>query len=113
MRYKTEIEGHSIEIRTNRTGSIDPWSLDYATENNIRLMITSDMGVFILIDGEDIYRTNSWGAKLSEKLINGEINTFQGVMEWLAENSEKEEKTLSEMIEILRRHEKGKNQAAK
>ena len=106
LQYKTEIEGRSIEIRGNRTGSIDPWSLDYATENNIRLMITSDMGVFILLDGEDIYRTNSWGIELSEKLINGEINTFQGVMEWLAKNSEKEEKTLSEMIEILNKIKK-------
>ena len=35
-----------------------------------------------------------------QELINGEINTFQGVMEWLAENSKKE-KPLSEMIKIL------------
>ena len=38
MQYKTEIDGHSIEIRSNRTGIIDPWSLDYATKNNIRLI---------------------------------------------------------------------------
>ncbi len=100
MQYKTEIDGHSIEIKSNHTGSIDPWSLDYATKNNISLLITSDTGIFILIDGEDVYRVTSWGIKLAERLINGEINTFQGVMEWLAENSKKE-KPLLEMIKIL------------
>lgn len=56
-----EIDGHTIEYRICSTGSIDPWSLDYAHENKISLMGTSDMAEFILVDGEQIYKLSSWG----------------------------------------------------
>ena len=102
MKYKTKIDGHTIEIRSNNTGSIDPWSLDYADENGISLMITSDMAEFALVDGEDIYQIRNFrGSILGEKLINSEFDTFDEVIDWLNENSTKSRKTLSEMIDIL------------
>ena len=52
------IDGHTVEYRESSTGSCDPWSMDYANEHNINLMITADMAEFVLIDGDSIFRLN-------------------------------------------------------
>lgn len=39
MNYKVEIDGHTFEFRYSSTGSLDPWSGDYAHENNINLNV--------------------------------------------------------------------------
>ena len=97
-----EIDGHTIEYRICSTGSIDPWSLDYACENKISLMCTSDMAEFILVDGEQIYKINSWGSfSYLEKL-----KTWGEIEEWLNQNSKKLRYTLSEHIEQLRNRKK-------
>lgn len=51
-----EIDGHTIEIRYSGSGSIDPWTGDYARELGVGLMGTSDVRNFVLVDGNLIYR---------------------------------------------------------
>lgn len=51
-----EIDGHTIEIRYSGSGSIDPWTGDYARELGVGLMGTNDVRNFVLVDGNLIYR---------------------------------------------------------
>lgn len=59
MRYEKELFGHTIEIRGSGSGSIDPWSGDFARSINLGLMGTCDTAEFMLIDGQHIYRFHS------------------------------------------------------
>lgn len=51
-----KIDGHTIEIRYSGSGSIDPWTGDYARELGVGLMGTCDVRNFVLVDGNLIYR---------------------------------------------------------
>ena len=81
MKHLFTTEGHTIEFRECSTGSIDPWSLDYADENKIPLMITSDMADFVLIDGDILYKLKGYGSKPLEPLLDGTIQGFDNVMQ--------------------------------
>ena len=59
MNNKYEVFGHIVEISYSPTGSCDPWSLDYADSIGVGLMVTSDIGTFVLIDNDVIYKLNS------------------------------------------------------
>lgn len=54
------LHGHTIELRTNGTGSIDPWSEQYAMDIDLSIMCTADMAKFMLIDGDNIYKFDSF-----------------------------------------------------
>lgn len=81
MNYLFTTEGHTFEFKGCSTGSIDPWSLDYADKNEISLMITSDLADFILIDGDTLYKLKGYSPKLLEPLMNGTIQGFDNVMQ--------------------------------
>lgn len=81
MDYSFTTEGHTFEFRSCPTGSIDPWSLDYARENNIHLVGTSDFADFILIDGDTLYKLRGYNPKQLEPLMNGTIQGFDNVMQ--------------------------------
>ena len=51
-----EIDGHTIEIRYSGSGSIDPWTEEYAIKVGVALWGTSDVRYFALVDGSRIYR---------------------------------------------------------
>ena len=109
MECKLELFGHTIEIRSNSTGSIDPWSSDYAQSIDLSLMCTSDLGEFMLIDGQHIYKFESFnqGLELHEMISNGIFDSWEQFMEeWLKPKVEKRRTmdfgTLEESIESLK-----------
>lgn len=92
MKYETEIFGHTIELRSNSTGSIDPWSLDYARSIDLSLMCTSDIGEFMLIDGRKIYKFQGFKDtyELAAFLSNDIFDSWeQFINEWLNPKLEK------------------------
>ena len=50
------LDGHKIEEEVSGSGSIDPWTAEKARELDIPLMGSSDLGTYIRIDEEKIYR---------------------------------------------------------
>lgn len=51
-----KIDWHTIEIRYSGSGSIDPWSGEYAIKVGVALWGTSDIRYFAIVDGSRIYR---------------------------------------------------------
>ena len=78
MNYTTIIEGHTIEIKGSGSGSLDPWTSEYAREKGIGLMCTSDMAEFILLDGDDVWKIRNWGVKVPEMKTWNEVEQFLG-----------------------------------
>lgn len=106
---KCTIEGHTIEIRGSSTGSIDPWTIEKATEFGISLSGTSDLAEFIRIDGEHIYKLKKIGNYITfSKLVDaGFINSYPGFMLWLSENAEPDSHTsYKKSVEWLRQRRK-------
>lgn len=101
MNYKVEIEGHTFEFRYSGTGSLDPWSGDYADENNISLMVTSDVAFFMLVDGDDLYRMREDG----HVFIEDDIKTYTEAMDWLNKHAEYRG-SLMERIHSLKEYKK-------
>ena len=93
---KIEIDGHSFEFRICSTGSIDPWSLDYAIKNSINFMISDDMTYFVLLDGDSIYKLLNYG-HIFEDVIP---KTFEEAKEWL-DNYTKFKGSLKDSIQSL------------
>ena len=56
MNIVKEINGHTIEVCYSGSGSIDPWSGEYAIKVGVALWGTSDISYFALVDGSRIYR---------------------------------------------------------
>ena len=86
------LDGHTIEIRGSGSGSLDPWTSDFAKEIDCSLMCTSDMADFILIDGDNIYKLRSFndGRELYEIIQNGVIDSWDIFLnEWLNPQVEK------------------------
>ena len=80
---KKEIDGHTFEIRYSGSGSIDPWTGDYARENNISLIGTSDVVSFILVDGDNIYRSR----RSLVNFITSDFDNYESAMEWIKEHT--------------------------
>lgn len=96
-----EIESHTIEIKMSSTGSIDPWSSKWADENSLPIMCTSDLAKFILIDGEEIYRLDTWNTDF----LSSGLTKFSEVLEWLEGRTTYFGK-LSESIRCLEKRKK-------
>lgn len=79
---KLELFGHLVEIDSSGTGSIDPWTQDYANEHNIPLMGTTDIGYFVLIDGNHIYKIRNQ-YKFYKELELSDVTSWDDVMKIL------------------------------
>lgn len=99
MNHKKEIEGHTFEYSYSGTGSLDPWSGDYAHENNISLMVTSDVAFFVLVDGDSLYRMRCDGYSF----VDSNFTTYNEVMEWLSKHAEPKG-SLKESIQSLKEY---------
>lgn len=75
-----ELDGVSIKVEHSSSGSIDPWTYEYAAQKRVGLVGTSDIGLFTLI-GEHIYKLDN----ISERDFIFEITNrdFTGVEELL------------------------------
>lgn len=54
--FNVMIKGHTLEFRTSSSGSIDPWTMDYASEHKIGLIGTADIKDFVKVDNTWIYK---------------------------------------------------------
>lgn len=63
-----KIDGHTIEVSYSGSGSIDPWSGEYAIKMDVALWGTSDVRYFALVDGSRIYRLQDNYAQFIESL---------------------------------------------
>lgn len=63
-----QIDGHTIEVCYSGSGSIDPWSGEYARKAGVALWGTSDVRYFALVDGSHIYRLQDDFAQFIEAL---------------------------------------------
>ena len=113
MKANLSLHGHTIEISSSGTGSIDPWSLDYAHSIDLSLMCTADMAEFMLIDGTHIYKFRSFndGAELHEYIKCEVFDTWEEFeREWLNPKIEKRhifyEGTLEDSIKVLKASKK-------
>ena len=77
-----EIDGHTIEVRYSGSGSIDPWSGEYATKVGVALWGTSDVRYFALVDGNLIYRLHDGG--ITKFISTIENLSFEEVMNVLS-----------------------------
>ena len=109
MKAELKLHGHTIEICSSGTGSIDPWSLDFARRIDLSLMCTADMAEFMLIDGTHIYKFRSFndGAELHEYITCEVFDTWEEFeREWLNPKIEKRhifyEGTLEDSIKNLK-----------
>ena len=75
-----EIDGHTIEIRYSGSGSIDPWTGDYARELGVGLMGTSDIGEFVLVDGNLIYRLRNGYIPFMASIENLSFEEVMGIL---------------------------------
>lgn len=107
MNFNAEMDSHIVEFLFGTTGSIDPWSLAYADENNIDVWITRDPTYFVRLEGESIYRFDKSSAddinneqKIVEEIKTYKDTKFSDLVIWLAKNCVKMP-DYSEMIEQL------------
>ena len=113
MQTKLELYGHTLEIRGSGTGSVDPWSQDFAHSIDVSLMCTSDMAEFMLIDGQKIYKFESFNQahELHELISNGIFDSWEQFDdEWLVPKIRQHRTiyfgTLDESIESLKEHKR-------
>ena len=86
MYHTIEFDGHKIEFRSSGSGSLDPWTSEYARSLGVGIMCTSDIGEFMLIDDEHIYKFESCNQayELSTMLREGIIDNWEMFeKEWL------------------------------
>ena len=82
MEYK--IDEHTIEFQGSGTGSIDPWSSEYARKINVSVMCTADMAEFMLVDGSHIYKFDSFNnAKWLGSCLEEGFVTWEMFTKWL------------------------------
>lgn len=97
------IKGHTLEFRTSSSGSIDPWTMDYASEHKIGIIGTADIKDFVKVDNTWIYKiTRGFTASFYNKYSNDELKTWEEVQDWLNNNCELI-KNVSEIEEIGKR----------
>ena len=111
---KKEIGGHTIEVVLNGTGSVDPWSCDFARSINLGIMCTSDLGYFMLIDGNLVYKIerDNIAMELETLLATNYFDRWEEFEEtWLKPHLEEKYcikywYTLEESIEGLKKRKK-------
>ena len=106
-----KIFGHTIEFRGSGTGSLDPWSADYAHEQNVSMMCTADMASFALIDGERVFRIKHGITplynELKEALENDKVTSWDDAFAIFSEHIDREFEPLSKSkhgIDIMKMH---------
>ncbi len=106
---KFNLFGHTLEISYSGSGSIDPWSGEFARSINLGLWGTSDVGEFMLVDGSRIYKLDrsSLVMELRSFIDAGIFDSWeQFENEWLKKLIEKKHifdwGTLSEHIEGMK-----------
>lgn len=102
MNNTFQIEGHTIEFRTSASGSLDPWTSEYARNINFPLMCTADMAKFMLVDGSHIYKFESFeiAYDLVDKISNGSICKWKEFIDWISDTRRTRDfGTLEESIE--------------
>ena len=94
-----KIFGHTIEFKESGMGSLDPWSADYAHEQNVSLMGTDDMASFALIDGERVFRIKNnitpLYNELKEAVENDKIDSWDGAFDIFSKHVDSEFEPLS------------------
>ena len=102
VNFEEIIEGHTLYFKTSSTGSVSPWELDFANENNIPLIGTADLCDFLLVDGDTIYKLK-WNAVF--KFEEANIETWDEFQGWIKDNCERGEDgySLKEAIERIKR----------
>jgi hypothetical protein len=111
---KKEFDGHTIEVVLNGTGSVDPWSCEFAKSIDLGIMCTSDLGYFMLIDGSRVYKIKRSDAamELKELLAENYFDCWEEFEEtWLKPHLEDKYcveywYTLEESIESLKERKK-------
>ena len=97
MEYKVEIEGHTIELRGSSTGSIDPWTLEYAIKKDVALWCTSDLGLFALVDDDHILKLRGCTTVEFYDIVQDDgFQTWADVEDWLNKNIERDFGSLEE-----------------
>ena len=111
MKTTLDLYGHTIDICSNGTGFIDPWSCKFASDIDLSLMVTSDIGEFMLIDGSHIYKFDSFNdaRELHSFIDNGIFDSWeQFEKEWLKPRLKKRwlrvDGTLEDSINSLIKH---------
>ena len=107
---------HTIEVKESGMGSLDPWSADYAHEQNVSMMGTDDMASFALIDGERVFKIKNSITplynELKEALENDKIASWDDAFDIFSKHIDREFEPLSKSkhdIDIMKmRHEKFK-----
>ena len=105
---------HTIEFKESGMGSLDPWSADYAHEQNVSMMGTDDMASFALIDGERVFKIKNSITplynELKEALENDKIASWDDAFDIFSKHIDREFEPLSKSkhdIDIMKmRHEK-------
>lgn len=103
--------GHTIEFRGSGTGSLDPWSGDYAHEQGVSIMCTADMASFVLIDGERVFRIKHGLIplynELKEALENDKVASWDDAFAIFSKYVDREFEPLSKSkhgIDIMKMH---------
>lgn len=111
MKTTLNLYGHTIDICSNSTGFIDPWSCKFASDIDLSLMVTSDIGEFMLIDGSHIYKFESFNdaRELHNFIDSGVFDSWeQFEKEWLKPRLKKRrlryDGTLDDSINSLIKH---------
>ena len=102
---------HTIEFKESGMGSLDPWSADYAHEQNVSMMGTDDMASFALIDGERVFKIKNSITplynELKEALENDKIASWDDAFDIFSKHIDREFEPLSKSkhdIDIMKMH---------
>lgn len=79
-----KIGGHTIEVSYSSTGTFDPWFLELAMKYNMSLMCTSDIGYFMRIDDDSIFKL------LDPVAVDKKVLTWEAMYEAMPEEVENE-----------------------
>lgn len=99
MEYR--IDGHHcLEFEMSGSGSIDPWSGAYARGIGVTQWGTADLGDFVLVDGDGVYRLRSTPTRFNDFWQKSD-KTWETAIKWVEDNKESYFGSLKEMKKDL------------
>lgn len=98
MEYK--IGEHTLNFEWSGSGSIDPWSGAYAREIGVTQWGTSDIGNFVLVDGDGVYRLRSSLVRFNDFWEKSD-KTWETALKWVEDNKERYFGSLEEIKKDL------------
>ena len=98
MEYK--IDEHTLSFEWSGSGSIDPWSGAYAREIGVSQWGTSDIGNFVLVDGDGVYRLRSSLVRFNDFWEKSD-KTWETALKWVEDNKERYFGSLEEIKKDL------------